>query len=752
MRFDVPFFKLFGVSALVLILELAWIRWFPAHVLYLTFFTNGVMLAAFVGMSIGCLLAERPVRLIGSTPLLVAVALGMGMFAEAFQSKIAYYTSVANQEKQPEVVFYGAEANAQRTLEFAIPAELLFAVYFVLIAATLIGPGQEMGRAFNNVTHRLSAYTANLAGSLVGIGLFALWSTLWIPPVVWFAVIGAGLLTLVWPMKEKRVAAGIFAVIMVVASFRTSGIFPEKGPDGTSILQTWSPYYRIKYEEIHRLITTNQIGHQAIQSTKTASYEPYALPYLLNRELRKEDGSKAWPEFKRVLIIGAGSGNDVARACQWIGHDAKIDAVDIDPVIQNLGMTYHDDQPYADPRVTRINNDGRNFLRKAPSAEYDLVVFALIDSLVLTSGYSNLRLESYLYTDESFADVRRVLKPDGICTLYNFFRRAFVTRRLNDGLQKAFGVAPVLFTNPPVDKIVSDGQDAGFSMFYAGSANVIEPLRGAFKDGRCFWYPNTPIEPATPARFGLRNDPPSGDDYWIRFRIPELEPIEDLRPATDDWPFLYNRKPMIPSHNITGMLIMLLISGLLYVVAERYAGRPTTVDTRDMEWGPLARSFLLGAGFMLIETKAVVQMSLLFGSTWTVNTVVFAAILAMSLLGSAYAAIVKPQRLTIYYILLFASLVVNVAVSPASAFANWSTTAATIATCLLSFAPVTFAGVIFAGSFARTARPDRFFAANVAGALIGGLAENLSMLLGFQLLGVVAFAFYGLSAWAGRRR
>ena len=46
---------LFAISLLVLFLELACIRWFPAHVLFLTFFTNTMLLAGFLGMSVGCL-------------------------------------------------------------------------------------------------------------------------------------------------------------------------------------------------------------------------------------------------------------------------------------------------------------------------------------------------------------------------------------------------------------------------------------------------------------------------------------------------------------------------------------------------------------------------------------------------------------------------------------------------------------------------------------------------------------------------
>ena len=68
------------------------------------------------------------------------------------------------------------------------------------------------------------------------------------------------------------------------------------------------------------------------------------------------------------------------------------------------------------------------------------------------------------------------------------------------------------------------------------------------------------------------------------------------------------------------------------------------------------RSFFLGAGFMLVETKAVVHMALLFGSTWMVNTVVFAAVLADGLVGNLFAGWVKPKNLTPYYVGLFASL------------------------------------------------------------------------------------------------
>ena len=81
---DRPALDLFLISWLVLFLELACIRWFPSHVLFLTFFTNTVLLACFVGMSIGCLVARRPGRLIRYTPFLLFVAVVAGLLTDKY--------------------------------------------------------------------------------------------------------------------------------------------------------------------------------------------------------------------------------------------------------------------------------------------------------------------------------------------------------------------------------------------------------------------------------------------------------------------------------------------------------------------------------------------------------------------------------------------------------------------------------------------------------------------------------------------
>ena len=590
-------------------------------------------------------------------------------------------------------------------------------------------------------------------------------------------------------------------LVAVALTAVTSGFFPVKGRT-----ITWSEYYRIDYEPNNRFIITNLISQQLMEprDNPPVANVPYALPYVFQRDLKKPDGSPAWPEFKKVLIIGAGNGNDVARALMFLKNDpsVQIDAVEIDPVIQQLGELHHPDQPFQDPRVKKEINDGRNFLRKAKPETYDLVVFALIDSLVLQSGYSNLRLESYLFTLECFKDVKRVLKPTGVYAVYNFFRQGWIAARIRDQLRTAFdGVDPVVITTPPFDDIKFDDFQPGASTgFFAGSKEVVGALRQKFEEtgknakGEVvpmkYWYPwHTGVTAATTANFGFNPpaDPPApspdqakfikylykigpdgketnepilnekGDHAvgplqpeWLGLYPAQVQESKDvLYQADDNWPFLYTREPRIPGLTWRGVALTLLMSiGLWFL----FGGKESLVAEAGVkpDYGSMLRAFMLGAGFMLVETKAVVQMALLFGGTWMVNTAVFAAILVMSLAGNLYAGKVNPKRLEPYYIGLLITLAIGLAVSP-SAFLGLSPTVQIIGACLLVFAPITFAGVIFATSFRRTSQPDRVFGANVAGALVGGLAENSSVILGFQLLLCVAVGFYLLSAAFGNR-
>ena len=163
---------LFLISFLTLFLELTCIRWFPSHVLFLTFFTNTVLLASILGIAVGCLAARRKSNLLLWTPLILMIALASAHFVEWQRRVNAGVIDVGNQAS-PQMVFFGVEYQARDLSSFVIPIELICGYFFLLIALVMMGPGQELGRALARVPNRLWAYSIDILGSLAGIAAFA---------------------------------------------------------------------------------------------------------------------------------------------------------------------------------------------------------------------------------------------------------------------------------------------------------------------------------------------------------------------------------------------------------------------------------------------------------------------------------------------------------------------------------------------------------------------------------------------------
>ena len=758
---------LFVASVLVLFLELACIRWFPAHVLFLTFFTNVMLLAAFLGISVGCLAASRPRDYLLWTPLLLAAAIGLA-HATDLERRLTHSAFEVGNHVSPQLVFFGVESQPWDPSKFVIPIEAVSGAFFVLVALVLVGPGQQLGRSLSRISNRVEAYTINIAGSLAGIGLFTACSWWQLPPIWWFAAVLAMIghfliaqdvvsrpLQLRLPLPHvgsgSYVGSG-FGRILRTALFAASAIvvlalvwsgLPRLFGWLPGTTELWSPYYRIHYAPDARLITVNLIGHQQM-SSREWPFPAYAIPHLLNRD-------SGQPAFGQVLVIGAGSGNDVSRALEWRAQ--RVDAVEIDPVIFGLGQRDHPDQPYADRRAIVHLDDGRNYFRST-NKQYDLIVYALVDSLVLHSSYSNIRLESYLFTTEAFADIKKRLAPGGVFVMYNYFRQGWIVARLHAMLEQTFGPGNPIVFNLPSRRIVKP-DDVMFDEFTMMIAGDTAPIKEAFARSPEYWLrPDRPSNESTPNGFQMA-DPQARAQWaaaqtdlapgrWMQLAPTVVVPPETaLRLPSDSWPFLYLLKPMIPALNLRGMAIMGVAGALLLAPFLRR----TTSTVPDGRF--LARMFFLGAGFMLIETKAVVQMALLFGGTWIVNSVVFVAVLTMILVANLFVLAVRPHSLTPFYVGLTLSLAAS-ALIPLDAFLGLSRQWQIAGSCLLAFTPVMFAGVIFATSFSGAANADRAFGANVAGAMVGGLSEYSSMLLGFQYVVLVALAYYALSAWASR--
>src|SRR5207249_46019 len=318
--------QLFLTSFLGLYVELVCIRWMPAHVRFLSYFTNFILLASFLGLGVGILSARRKLPLGPRTfPLLLLFA-AILIAAAKFELHIG----------SAGVLYYGAGESGTAPAENA----LVLPAAFLLVSLLFVCIGRPLGILLQEVTPPLRAYAFDIGGSLAGIAAFFLLSWFEQPPAVWFAGLLVISLLLIGPTWRDRA----FMVVPIIAA----------GAIAWNIGQGywWSPYYKIGLTPTDNghgwALNVNESGHQAMLPSDEK--EPfYRSPYDLF-------GSG---QFKRVLIIGAGSGSDTAIGLKY-GQVGHIDAVEIDPVIARLGREFHPEQPFSDPRVDVHVDDGRS--------------------------------------------------------------------------------------------------------------------------------------------------------------------------------------------------------------------------------------------------------------------------------------------------------------------------------------------------------------------------------------------------------
>ena len=659
--------RIFLASFLVLYLEVVLIRWMPAYIRLLSFFSNFILLASFLGIGVGCLLASSRRSLFQFFPgLLLAViaAVYFGKLEVSVPSSTSIY-------------FSSGTADEVRLIE----STLLLPLLFVAVAALFAALAQRMAREMTTLPP-LRAYTINLAGSLAGVVLLAIGSWLESSPASWFGVafvVAVALLLIRPPAGESR--PGRLAIGGNLAFLVAATVLVAVMAHGT----LWSPYYKVDVSQqgADTVVEVNNIFHQSMAPVDHKEYF-YQWPYTAFGD-----------RFERVLILGAGSGTDVAAALK---HGAReVDAVEIDPTILRLGRDLHPDRPYADPRVTVYNDDARHFLRTT-TKRYDLVVFALIDSLTLQSGFSGVRLESYMFTLQSFRAVRDHLADDGLLVIYNYFREPWLVDRLANTAAEAFGHEPWVHVHEA---------NAYLGVLMAGP--------------RLQTLTSPPVIPARVAAFG-QSRAPSPARMHARDRA--------IEPATDDWPFLYLKDRHLPRHYVVVIAMILAISiAAVWLTSRGGGGR--------WSW----QFFLLGAGFMMLETKSIIQLALLWGSTWVVASLAIASVLTMALVANFIVARRDLRRPWAVGAVLLALFALSYAIPVGSiGFASRALESAFYV--VLIFSPIAGAGLLFGSAIKSSTSIARDYGTNLLGAMAGGVGEYLSLVTGFNALLLVIGACY----------
>ena len=642
--------RLFLASFLMLFVELVLIRWLGAHVAYLSFFSNFVLLGSFLGIGIGFLAVNR-----SDWFRWAPMWLGALIFLSAV------FPVTIDRRGSSSLIFFGSFQARGLPIWISLP------IVFAAVAATMAATAQGVARLFQRFPP-LEAYRLDVLGSVAGIGGFATLSLIGAPPIVWGAVIVALFILLLGP--SLRIGHTV-AIGLLLGAF---------GMEALAGAVVWSPYYRISWTQTDggTIVDVNGIPHQTVTTTEARRIaDPtYFRPY-----------ERAVEPPKRVLVIGAGTGTDVAIALAEGAH--HVDAVEIDPELYELGRRVNPERPYDDPRVRVIIDDGRAFLERSDD-HYDLILLALTDSLTLVSGQSSLRLESYLFTREAMEVARDHLTPDGVFAMYNYYRSAWLADRLANTLDEVYGHPPCF--------------DSARRIGYLALLTIARDASSV----RCaeVWAPTA--------------GPP-------------------VAPATDDHPFVYLREASIPSLYLVTIALILMASAL----AVRVISGPVRAMRSSLDL------FFMGAAFLLLETKSVVQFALLFGTTWFVNALVFAGILLAVLLAIEVAKRTQPNPIILYGVL--AATIAIAFVVPESALLQLAVVPRFLVAVAIAFGPVFCANLVFAERFETVERPAVAFGANLLGAMIGGTLEYASLVIGYRDLLIIAALLYALAFLSGRR-
>lgn len=673
--------NLFLVSFLGLFFETLIIRWLSTEVRLFAYYKNLSLIAAFMGLGIGFMLARKrsflfPIFPIAFCALSAVILLGVAK---------GVFLSLSNPAGS-DVWIWGI---LQRS---ALPSLLSFFAlipfFFLSTVLVFIPLGQATGQSMQPFPP-IRAYTINILGSLVGVWGFSALSFLNWPPFAWF---GIGLALCMWLLRRARRALLINSVVVVLFMVLA---FAMRGDS------YWSPYYRIDVKPIDAEnaagesirwgygLDVNYDFHQSAvnlspnfvhQHAALFSQGPdesagYALPYQLLRP-------------RNVLVVGAGAGNDAATALR-LGAE-HVDAVDIDPVILQIGQGIHPERPYDSPKVTLIIDDARSYFKKTRN-QYDLIVYGMLDSHTLFSNMSSLRLDNFVYTVEGIREARRHLTDDGVMALFFLTGKEWIAQRLFNVITVAFGQ---------------------------------EPTRLATGHGTLYLI-GPGFAPAT-----LSGLPPD-----TRYEIVNTGYDDGVELATDAWPFLYLRERGIPRAYWQVLLLLALISIIITLAVSPRSLR--------VNW----HFFLLGSAFLLLEIKSVTDLALLFGSTWIVNSVVISAILVMVLAANFYVQRFELLDVRIYYFLLVASLLLGYLLPLGALLGQNVWLRAALGSLVVSI-PLLFAGIIFSTSLKKTGSVEVAFGSNLLGSVVGGLLEYSSLAFGLRNLMILALAMYASSCFA----
>ncbi len=356
---------LFACGAAILFWELLLIRWMGSCIRIVAYFSNFILIATFLGLGAGALLARYKFSLEKLLFPICCLCLMLGPILGAFSHDNPNSTS--EYIWQWGVSGVGTPDYSENLRDWVPTGKasywILLATSFISVIGVFLVLGQMLGIFFKK-TSPLKAYFLEIGGSVLGIALFGILSFNNFPPSLWFLTGFILLFMIVQPNVKIYLISAILCVFTLLAGSKFEQNY------------IWSPYYKIQLLKMNEYrdnstgkivnlddkfgyhVSVNNDYHQLIINLANRDNEEEFFKswrWLYEYPYRTDNNSVEGP----ILIVGAGTGNDVSAALRKT--HSQIDVVEIDPQIIRVGKLFHPEEPYSNRRVTIINDDARHY-------------------------------------------------------------------------------------------------------------------------------------------------------------------------------------------------------------------------------------------------------------------------------------------------------------------------------------------------------------------------------------------------------
>lgn len=671
------YFLIALASGLGLFLELSIIRIHSSYFQLFAYFKNLSLLSCFLGLGIGYSFSRVKLFSLNWTFPLIALQVSFMFLLKETPVTLFFQNPISEIWNMGQSVAVG--------YLHIILIYFFIAIIFLLNAVAFVPLGHLVAKLMLNC-NTLKAYSYDLIGAILGIVLFTILSFLWTGPIVWLLF---SFIILIFFQLNLRlnIKFNCLSLVILILSLNTF-LDPNKR-------DLHSPYQNVSMKFNHTsnvpvevksnnlwLQTPLNLSDRFYQSLNSSWHKFYIIPYVSTNK-----------EFKKILIVGSGTGNDVAAALR--NTTAQIDAVEIDPLVADIGIKLHPEKPYSDKRVSLVINDARNFIKETEN-EYDMIVYSLLDSHANLSSKGGVRLDSYVYTVESFFEANKKLKDDGIIFLSFAISTEEMGNKIYKMLKMNFNHEPTILVSN--DLLKNDKFSEGkYSFVVSNYKHSLDLTKTNFIETNMF---------------------------------KDKKFYDDVDVSTDDWPFFYM------SYRIYPLSYAVLIS-VIFIISLIFLKKMTKMNYSKFSF----TCFFLGVGFMLMETKGITELAKIYGSTWVVVSVVIIAILSMAYLANLL--IIKKVKISVnkIYFFLIVSLFATYLVSFIN-FYNYPTIYLKFLIPIILTFPVFFSGLAFSKELVSYGSTANALSCNILGAIVGGLLEYNSMYFGFKFLYILAIFFY----------